>query len=177
VELRVVELPAVRGESSSGELQVRHEYGFEGYVDLDGRRLVPPNAFDGEWYRTGDLASLGGDGTLTVFGRCDLSVNRDGVLLPLADVESRMRELEGVEEVAVVATDTATLRGRSLVAFCVLGRGAVESGAQLRSKYAMKAPAFAVPDVVRVMPSLPKLESGKIDRRALAELAREAEAH
>ena len=133
--------------------------------------MIPPNAFDGDWYRTGDLATQAEDGNLAVLGRCDLSVNRNGVLLPLADVESRMRELAGVEEVAVVAGGAANLRGSTLTAFCVVGSECDASGAQLRTRFAATAPAFAVPEIVRVVASLPKLPSGKIDRVALANLA------
>jgi acyl-coenzyme A synthetase/AMP-(fatty) acid ligase len=173
VEYRIVEIPAAAGtQSNAGELQIRHAYGFEGYVDLNGNKLVPEKSFDGEWYRTGDLATLGPDGTLIVLGRCDLSINRNGVLLPLADVESRMRELEGVDEVAV-APGPDTIRGRALVAFCVTSRGVQVTGLQLRASYASKAPPYSVPDAVRVLDTLPKLASGKIDRLALARLAEE----
>lgn len=171
VELRIVKIPTASGtDSEAGELQIRHAYGFEGYVDLDGNTLMPQSAFDGDWYRTGDLATMSLAGALMVLGRCDLSVNRNGVLLPLADVESRMRELSGVDEVAV-AIGSETIRGRALVAFCVTSRGCNATGQQLRATFAQTAPSFAVPDVVHVLNALPKLESGKIDRRALAKIA------
>lgn len=174
VEFRIVEIPHGSGANGeSGELQIKHEYGFEGYVDLNGNPLKPEKSFDGEWYRTGDLASLGPEGTLMVQGRCDLSVNRNGVLLPLADVESRMRELAGIDEIAV-APGPDTIRGRALVAFCVLGRGVEMSGQKIRANYAEIAPAFSVPDLVCVLKAMPKLESGKIDRQALARLAEDA---
>lgn len=155
-----------------GELQIQSEFGFEGYVDLDGRELIPPRAFDGAWYRTGDFAALGADGTLAVLGRCDLSVNRQGVLLPLAEVESRMRGLASVDEVAV-APGPENIRGRSLVAFCVIGQGCQTTANALRASYARIAPAFSVPEVVRIVSELPKLANGKVDRQALARLATE----
>jgi acyl-coenzyme A synthetase/AMP-(fatty) acid ligase len=172
VEFRLV--PSGAGTSGQGELQIRHSCGFEGYVDLDGHPLVPPQSFDGEWYRTGDLAEEGPEGTLMVLGRCDLSVNRQGVLLPLAEVESRMRELAGVQEVAV-APGPENLRGRSLVAFCVMADGHETTGSALRASYAVGAPAFSVPEVVHIVSALPKLASGKIDRQSLAKLANEVE--
>jgi len=173
VEYRITEIPAGEGtEGTAGELQIRHAYGFDGYVDLKGNTLVPPNAFDGDWYRTGDLATMGPEGTLVVLGRCDLSVNRDGVLLPLAEVESRMRELEGVDEVAV-APGPAGIRGRGLLAFCVMSPKLEVTGQQLRATYATKAPRYSVPDTVHLLSALPKLESGKVDRQALAKLAQE----
>jgi acyl-coenzyme A synthetase/AMP-(fatty) acid ligase len=174
VEARIKAIPDAGSQSDCGELQVRHAYGFEGYVDLSGQPFVPPRAFDGDWYRTGDLARIAADGTLVVLGRCDLSVNRNGVLLPLADVESRMRELSDIEEVAVVATDSESLRGKALLAFCVVNGNSQISAAALRANYAQRAPSFAVPEIVRIVTALPKLQSGKIDRVALAKLAQDA---
>ncbi len=169
VEYRVAPIPDSDDEAT-GELQVRHPRCFEGYVDLFGRDLVLEKTFDGDWYRTGDLATANADGTLSILGRCDLSVNRQGMLLPLAEVESRMREIDGVDEVAVAA-GPANLRGCALIAYCVVSRQARISASQIRTGYAAVAPSYAVPEVVRIMPELPKLEGGKIDRRLLARLA------
>jgi acyl-coenzyme A synthetase/AMP-(fatty) acid ligase len=168
VEIRIAKSADAQSEDR-GELQIRHAYGFEGYVDLGGKTLVPPNAFDGEWYRTGDLAMQGPDDTLIVLGRCDLSVNRSGVLLPLAEVESRMRDLKEVEEVAVVL-GADTIRGRELIAYCTCPEGVQVSDKKLLARYAQTAPPFSVPDRVVIMEQLPKLPSGKIDRRALAQI-------
>jgi acyl-coenzyme A synthetase/AMP-(fatty) acid ligase len=168
VEIRIAKLPDTQSDEG-GELQIRHAYGFDGYVDLDGKQLVPANAFDGDWFRTGDLAMHGPDETLMVLGRCDLSVNRSGVLLPLAEVESRMRDLKEVEEVAVVL-GADTIRGRELIAYCTCPEGVQVSDKKLLARYAETAPPFSVPDRVVIMEQLPKLPSGKIDRRALAEI-------
>lgn len=165
VEVRIARLS--EEDSERGELRIRNAYGFEGYVDLDGKPVVPETAFDGEWYRTGDLASLEPSNLLRVLGRCDLSVNRGGVLLPLADVESRLRDLADIEEVGV-ALGGETIRGRALVAFCVCRKDAVVTEKQLLARYAEEAPPYAVPDKLLIVDALPKLPSGKIDRRALA---------
>jgi acyl-coenzyme A synthetase/AMP-(fatty) acid ligase len=167
VELRIV--PVSEG-SDTGELQIKHVNAFSGYVDLDGVPVFPPGTFDGEWFRTGDLARHGPDGTVEVLGRANLSINRNGMLLTFADVECGLREVEGVEG-AAVAAGPETIRGRSLVAFCVLGRGAPQSAKGIRAEYARRAPSFAVPDDVRILDELPKLPNGKIDRQTLATMA------
>ena len=81
-----------------------------------------------------------------------------------------MRELDGVEEVAV-SPGPENIRGRALIAYCVLARDADTSPEVLRAKYAAVSPAYSVPEIVRIMPELPKLESGKVDRRKLEQLA------
>jgi acyl-coenzyme A synthetase/AMP-(fatty) acid ligase len=151
-----------------GELQLKSPFQFQKYVDTDGNTLELPHIFDGEWFRTGDLARLGPGDMLEILGRCDLSVNRNGLLLPFADVEARLREVEGVEQ-AVVVAGSHGIRGRTLVAFCVLARNAALTPEDVRERYAARAPAYSVPDSVRIISALPQLASGKIDRRALAD--------
>lgn len=171
VHFRFVEGPIHRDTAdAAGELQLQHAYGFEGYVDPQGNAVRPPASFDGEWYCTRDLARPGPDGTLIVLGRSDLSVNRNGMLLALAEVENGLRGIAGVEE-AAVASGADTIRGCTLIAFCVLGQETKLSGQELRTKYAQRAPAFAVPDIVRIVDSIPKLPDGKLDRQTLASLA------
>lgn len=169
IEVRLV---PIEGDATpgQGELCVRTHFGFDGYVDLDGRPTGRARSADDGWWRTGDLAQEGPEGTLIVLGRCDISVNRQGVLLPLGEVESRLRALAGVQE-AAAAPGPETPRGRAIVAFCVLADGSETDGGTLRSSYAQGVPAFAVPDVVRVVEALPKLGTGKLDRRALARMA------
>ena len=150
-----------------GELQLKTPFRFEKYVDTDGNTLELPHVFDGEWFRTGDLARLGPGDMLQILGRCDLSVNRNGLLLPFADVEARLREIEGVEQ-AVVVAGAQGIRGRALVAFCVLARNVALTPDDVRERYAARSPAYSVPDSVRIIPALPQLPSGKIDRLALA---------
>lgn len=150
-----------------GELQLKTPFRFEKYVDADGNALDLPHAFDGEWFRTGDLARLGPGDMLQILGRCDLSVNRNGLLLPFADVEARLREVEGVEQ-AVVVAGAHGIRGRALVAFCVLAQNVVLTPEEVRERYAARAPAYSVPDSVCIVPALPQLPSGKIDRLTLA---------
>lgn len=174
-ELRVVALNSACTDADCGELQVRRApgYGFEGYVGSDGRLLEFRDKFDGDWYKTGDLARITEDGDLAVLGRCDLSVNRSGVLLPLADVEWRMREIGGVVDVAVCATTADSLRGSELVAFCVIEDGCEATGPELRARFAREAPPFAVPETVQIVKALPRLQNGKTDRATLADWANE----
>jgi acyl-coenzyme A synthetase/AMP-(fatty) acid ligase len=166
VRIRIVERPD-SADSAVGSLQIQYPNGFEGYVDLDGRPLRPEGAYDAEWYCSADLAKQGPDGTLEVLGRSDLSVNRNGLLLAFADLESVLREVDGIEE-AGVAAGPESIRGRKIVAFCALRRGSERSESELRADLSSRVPPFAVPDRIRVVPQLPRLPNGKIDRRRLA---------
>jgi acyl-coenzyme A synthetase/AMP-(fatty) acid ligase len=96
-----------------------------------------------------------------------LSVNRNGLLVAFADLESVLREVDGIEE-AGVAAGPDSIRGRKIVAFCALRRDNQRSESELRADLSNRVPPFAVPDRIRVVPELPRLPNGKIDRRQLA---------
>src|SRR5262249_33540593 len=91
-------------------------------------------------------------------------------LLAFADVESQLRGLGDVID-AAVAAGPEDIRGRLLVAFCVVHAGANLSSESLHALCVARLPAFAVPDRVVMLPELPKLPNGKLDRRTLARLA------
>jgi acyl-CoA synthetase (AMP-forming)/AMP-acid ligase II len=169
VALRLLVSGNPGGETAPvGELELKTAYEFEGYVDIDGALVESAASFDDGWFRTGDLARLLPDDTLEILGRCDLSINRNGLLLPFADVEARLREITGVDD-AVVVSGGEGIRGRVLAAACVMARGTQMSPQEVRDRYAARAPSYAVPDIVHFVDAFPLLPSGKIDRRVLAD--------
>ena len=161
VELRI-------DESGSGDLLVKHPYGFEGYLDEAGEWLSRAAPLD--WYRTGDLARTQPDGSIAVMGRADESVNRSGYLVLLADIERVIEQNDAIGQVVVVAAKTESKRGERIAAFCVRRPGSLVDSAQLRAYCFEVLPKHAIPDEVHVSEGLPLLPSGKIDRQALAAL-------
>ena len=86
------------GEDVPGLLRFHHEFGFECYVDANGRELREADGSlpSGDCFRSGDVGRLVGD-RLEVQGRADDRVNRDGRLVACADVETAVRSLPGSE--------------------------------------------------------------------------------
>jgi acyl-CoA synthetase (AMP-forming)/AMP-acid ligase II len=110
---------------------------------------------------------------MRVLERCALSCNRNGVLVPFADIEARMRRIRGVAE-AVIVEGEPNLRGRELIAVCLGEQQAVPSVDEVRIACLETMPAYAVPDRIRFVDRLPLLATGKVDRRRLAQDALEA---
>ncbi|MCY1014854.1 class I adenylate-forming enzyme family protein [Pyxidicoccus sp. MSG2] len=175
VALRL-EPPESAGElpGDAGSLLCRHPHGFEGYVAGDGGPWTGEPPLRDGWYRTRDLGRLHPGGLLEVLGREDHSVNRDGRLVLLADIERAMETLPDVER-AVTVLGGEHLRGRHILAFCTPREGRGLDGAAVRAACASVLPPYALPDEVRVLPTLPQLPNGKVDRRALTALATVAE--
>ncbi|WP_329377933.1 non-ribosomal peptide synthetase [Streptomyces sp. NBC_01716] len=132
-----------------------------------GRFVANPFADDGSrMYHTGDLARRTLDGELEFTGRADDQVQLKGFRIELGEVESAVRELDGVVDVAVTVAES----GDHLVAH-VVGRVPGDAAGLL----ATKLPAHMVPGRVLPVDALPLTVNGKLDRKALAESAAQAE--
>ena len=70
------------------------------------------------WYRTGDLATIDGDGYLRLTGRVKDIINRGGEKVPVAEIEQLLHEHPAVAEVAIVAMPDERL-GERACAFVV----------------------------------------------------------
>ena len=130
---------------------------------LTAERFVPDRwgTPGGRLYRTGDLCRRRADGTVEFLGRLDQQVKLRGQRIELGEVEAALRAERGVRDaVAVLWGEGET---RRLVAY-VAGEA---EGASLKAALAQRLPGFLVPSVVTVLPALPLLASGKLDRSAL----------
>jgi acyl-coenzyme A synthetase/AMP-(fatty) acid ligase len=145
-------------------MKVRAAYGLEGYVDpATGTLRDPAPAI----WTTGDLVRLHPGDRIEVMGRSDHAVNRDGLLVHMGQIESCLTRHAGVVQAAVVTAGT-TRRGAGLTAFCALARPGLTDAEAILAHARAELPARAVPDHVVILPGLPMLASGKVDRRALA---------
>jgi acyl-CoA synthetase (AMP-forming)/AMP-acid ligase II len=84
---------------------------FLGYLD----EVDDLAAFEGDWFRSGDLVDVSG-GRLTVVGRLKEVVNRNGFKISLAEIDSAMLGMPEVEESASFALPDAATGERLAVA-------------------------------------------------------------
>jgi acyl-CoA synthetase (AMP-forming)/AMP-acid ligase II len=145
------------------ELYCQHPYGFETYIDDDGQEI----AAAATWFKTGDLATFSPDGSIQILGRADNSINRDGYLVLLADIERAIEQIAAVAQVVVLTTPDERERGQYLAACCVLQPGTHLTAIQIRTQCFDILPRYAIPDEIRILDLLPTLPSGKVDRQAL----------
>ena len=125
------------------------------FHEVDGRR----------WYRTDDTGTFD-SGILSISGRADDVIISGGVKISLGEVEQAVRALPGLGDAIVVATPHA-LWGQSSI---VVTTRPVELE-RLRDAVAVTLGRAAAPTGVVVVVAIPKLSSGKPDRRAAARLA------
>jgi acyl-CoA synthetase (AMP-forming)/AMP-acid ligase II len=135
--------------------------------------LPTPAAPDGGVLRTGDLGRFDGDGYLYVTGRIKDVIIRGGENISPAQIERLLAALPGVASCCVVAGPHADL-GEVPVAFVVADDGVAPDEAQLRSAVLRDLGRIYVPERIIAIDALPENAVGKVDRKALAALLREA---
>ena len=106
--------------------------------------------------------------TLEYVGRIDQQVKVRGFRIELGEIESRLRDLAGVREAAVVVQDGPT--GKALVAFVVADDQAqlwAELREQLKAGLKAQLPDYMLPLHWVPLGTLPLNANGKVDRKAL----------
>ena len=162
-ELRVVD-PAtgrVVGPGVAGELELRGPELFAGYADRDQTRA----ALHGTWYRTGDLATVDGEGWLTIVGRTRDVIIRGGENIIPAEVERVLESHPSVIQAVVVGYRDERL-GERVGAWVVADGpfGLEDCRAWCSSRGLAR---FKTPERVEQSDRLPTLSLGKPDRAAL----------
>jgi len=129
----------------------------------------------GDWYITGDRASMDEDDYLWFVGRADDVINSASYRIGPFEVESALVEHPAVAESAVIGKADA-LRGEIVKAFVVLAPGYSPSDAlvaELQEHVKTVTAPYKYPREIEFVPDLPKTISGKIRRTELRQMERE----
>ncbi len=162
-----VRVVGVEGEElevgEEGEIQVAGPTVFAGYLDDPG---ATAQAFDGRWFRTGDIGRVEPDGSLRVIDRrTDLVVSGGENVYP-AEVEAALLDHADISECAVWRRPDADL-GHRLVAWIVSAADTAPSAEALRAHCRQRLAAYKVPREFEVVPALPRNAMGKVVRKGL----------
>jgi cyclohexanecarboxylate-CoA ligase len=160
------------GPGEEGNFQVTSRCLFEEYLDRPD--LTAAAMTDDGWYRTGDLATIDGDGFLRLTGRVKDIINRGGEKVPVAEIEQLLHEHPAVSEVAIVAMPDERL-GERACAFVV--RAPDFSGdfglAEVREYLDQhEVSKFYWPERVETIDAMPRTPSGKIQKFILRDRAK-----
>jgi acyl-coenzyme A synthetase/AMP-(fatty) acid ligase len=124
-------------------------------------------------YRTGDVARFHPDGVFVVLGRKDRMLKLNGQRVEPGEVEAALRRSPEIAEVEVLPLDRAgSVR---LVAFAVPSPDAApDLVARLEADLMTVLPRYMIPSRILLLPSMPRLASGKADAQQLLATADEA---
>jgi amino acid adenylation domain-containing protein len=137
-------------------------------------------ASGGRLYRTGDIGRWLPGGLLELVGRADEQIKVRGYRIEPREIEAVLRRHPSVSDATVLLQqrkadhgDTAPVSGDRLVACVTMSDEATvsaETPLNLRGFLGRNLPAYMVPAVVVILDAMPRLASGKLDRRSLAGL-------
>lgn len=132
------------------------------FLTYDGAGDERRAKFAGEWFLTGDLATMADDGAIRILGRSDDMMNAGGFRVAPQEVEAALATCPDVGEVAVI--ELVAGPGRSII-------GAFFTGSVLPETLAAHAVArlarYKCPRHYQRLDQLPLTATGKINRRAL----------
>jgi acyl-CoA synthetase (AMP-forming)/AMP-acid ligase II len=164
VGVRVVSLdtgdPVAAGEL--GEIQVRSDSVMAGYLPESSAA----DAFDGPWYRTGDVGHLDDGGWLRITDRCKEMIKVRGFQVAPAEIEAVLHGHPAVADCAVFGVPDPA-NGEAVVA-AVTVREPVDAD-ELVALVGDRLASYKRPARVVFVPEIPRLPSGKALRRVLKE--------
>ncbi|MEU4272177.1 acyl-CoA synthetase [Streptomyces sp. NPDC026092] len=164
VEEDGTEIAAYDGESV-GEIQVKGPNLFSAYLN---RPDATAAAFDGEWFRTGDMAVREPDGYVRIVGRkaTDL-IKSGGYKIGAGEIENALLDHPAVREAAVTGEPDADL-GERIVAWVVAADAEKPPTAEeLADHVAGLLAPHKRPRTVHFLGALPRNDMGKLLKKAL----------
>lgn len=147
-----------------GELQVRGVLVMRGYWN---RPEATARAFDGDWYRTGDVGHVDADGFVYVTDRMTDMVISGGENIYCAEVENALAATDHFAEVAVFGVPDTRL-GERTVALVRTRDGVALTAEQVRALVGRTLADYKVPaEVVFARTAFPRTATGKVEKARL----------
>jgi non-ribosomal peptide synthetase-like protein len=157
-----------------GELVITGPGVCNGYINLpeltQQKFVTKPGALTGlpgdRLYRTGDAAIINPDGSIDFQGRFDDQIKLRGYRIELGEIETKLGNLPDITAAAVAVKKDNN--GQDHLAGYVVSDDPIKMNQQtIREELAKVLPAYMVPSVIMQLPEMPRLPSGKINRKAL----------
>jgi len=167
LDSRLEPVPAgLEGELYIGGIGVAR--GYLNRPDLTADRFLPdPHGPPGERiYRTGDRARWGAGGNVEYLGRTDAQVKIRGRRIELGEVESVLKQRDGLKQAAVIVREDQP-GDKRLTAYLVWQAGSEVDANDLRRSLTEKLPDYMIPSAFVSLQELPLTPNGKLDRKAL----------
>ena len=158
----------VKHKGEQGELLIRGASVFDGYFHSDNSNVFNEDGF----FHTGDLVELCSDdaSSYRIVGRCKDIINRGGMKISPAEIDTLLEGFPSLIEAAVCAYPDERL-GEKICAFVVLKSGVDIQLEDLNNLLLEKGLAkFKLPERLEVIDALPRNPLGKVQRFALEEL-------
>lgn len=161
-------MPKVAIRVLNGQLVCRHPAGHSSTLEFEKANRRWKRLEHEAEVSTGDRGLVTGNNQFNVLGRMSHSVNRSGFLVSIQEIENLIENaIPSIEEVIVILGREG-LKGKELIAI-LQSDSTPDRAIEIQNICQQKMPKHLVPDVFHVLPSFPRLPSGKPNRIALKE--------
>ncbi|CAB4061957.1 ACSF3 [Lepeophtheirus salmonis] len=153
----------------SGELQIRGPSVFSFYY---GNEKATKESFDpnGDWFLTGDTASMNSRGVFKILGRTSADIIKSGGFkLSALEIEREYLSYPDISEIAVVGLEDEIF-GEIVAAIIVPNKGYYLNSDILRGFGYKKLPPYSVPRQFMLVNSIDKNHMGKINKKELKKM-------
>jgi len=164
VEARLVDIETgvvITQPNISGEIQIRGPTVFREY--WDNPEATAKEFVDGNWFKTGDVATMDASGCYFIHGRRSVDIIKSaGEKISALEVEREILELPQVKEVAVVAIPDPDW-GQRVAAVVVLAEQAKGGWSleQMRTEMKKRIAGYKVPTILMVVKDIERNQMGK----------------
>jgi amino acid adenylation domain-containing protein len=147
--------------------------GYIGREDLTSERFIDDklSGKKGRLYKTGDWGKILFDGEIQYLGRIDHQIKIRGNRVEAEEVENALKQLKDIKE-AVVILHEDSLGNKQLLAYVVVKdffsiRSHDKRSATWKNLLRNILPDYMIPAVFMVIPNIPLMPNGKLDRKKL----------
>jgi long-chain acyl-CoA synthetase len=158
-----VDIKIITESDGMGELWIKSPAMMTGYLDAPQETN---EVIVGGWFKTGDLATITGDGYVEIVGRVRERILRGGYSIFPQEIESVLLSHPAVAEAAVVGVPDSDL-GEEVAAFVSLKTAQRADADELLAYCKEHLASYKYPRRIKILPELPKGPTGKIAKSAL----------
>jgi len=154
----------IKGYIYIGGIGVAQSYINNKYLSL--KRFIKNPYIKGEiLYRTGDIGRLLNDGNIEFLGREDQQVNLRGFRIEPAEIENKIKDINGVKQAVVVFVNK--IKNPYLHAFIVKKQNLQLHDIHIQTHLKKIFPDYMIPAQVSFINKIPLTENAKIDYKKL----------
>ncbi|UII31874.1 amino acid adenylation domain-containing protein [Fulvivirga ulvae] len=165
--LHIIDGDEVLNAGQTGEIAISGINLAKGYINqpaLTNQHFVYHSGIGKRIYRTGDLGTMTSDGLVYFYGRNDDQVKVRGIRIELGEIENLLLRHPKVKECAVVL-DKKSENVVFIVAYIITNENFDLDEIKHYAKSSL--PVYMIPNRYLEVTELPRLASGKIDRKQL----------
>lgn len=119
-------------------------------------------------FKTGDAVLINREGKLVFMGRTDDQIKFHGYRIEPEEIESELNKIQGIKSSAVTVKTLNRVHDE-LVGYLLTEGSYVLNEPQIRSRLLKILPSYMIPAYFVVLEEMPRLPSGKINKKALPE--------